>query len=490
MSALTRMKYEIERQKIIEFFTHGINQIGPDPDELTSITVPAPSAPLTTFLTTGPKAMSLLWDPYEGPHFAAWGVAYALELQGSQRFEQLRLEAKRIWRRVHSIAYPGVRAYVPRLFGGFAFEPGNRDVSWQEFGDGSFVLPRWVYRRDGATASLSLAISASDGTGPSLVEQVIQELEHILNTLETASDDSGFKEGAGRAATAPVSAGKIEQFAYDEWKSHIERIKHLIADGAFKKIVAARRARVRLDAPDDDAAILARLHASVACTRFCFRRRQSAFLGASPELLFAKSGRMLSTQALAGTARATKPAPTDESEGRHPLIASRKDREEHAHVVREIERALATIAREIAVVPTPIVWGVGDLVHLKTIVSATLRQKVGVVDALQALHPTPAVGGVPVREASRWIVENEPFDRGWYTGCVGWLDQDENGTFVVAIRCALITGGEALVFAGAGVVAESDPLKEYEETALKQVPILRALNLGVDPDVSSAELKR
>src|SRR5262249_17554643 len=125
----------------------------------------------------------------------------------------------------------------------------------------------------------------------------------------------------------------------------------------------------------------------------------------------------------------------------------------------------------------PNVKKVRTILHLDTPISATLREGVHAVDVLAALHPTPAVGGLPVREAAAWIAENEPFARGWYTGAVGWIDAAGDSVFSVAIRCAVLKRDCAYIYTGAGIVADSDPAAEYAETTLKQRPLLSALGV-------------
>jgi menaquinone-specific isochorismate synthase len=116
--------------------------------------------------------------------------------------------------------------------------------------------------------------------------------------------------------------------------------------------------------------------------------------------------------------------------------------------------------------------------HLRTPIAARLAKRAHVLDLVAALHPTPSVGGVPTDRAIEWITRNEPDPRGWYAGPVGWFDAEGDGEFAVALRCGLLRGNRAWIYAGAGIVRDSDPAMEYAETNIKQTALLRALGIG------------
>jgi isochorismate synthase EntC len=146
-------------------------------------------------------------------------------------------------------------------------------------------------------------------------------------------------------------------------------------------------------------------------------------------------------------------------------------------VVRAIVAGLGDCCVAIEHPPQPEVVQVRNLIHLSTPIRGELRDGAHVVDILEALHPTPAVGGVPQRESSRWIVEHEQSPRGWYSGPIGWIDTAGDATFRVALRCGVVEPAAAHLYTGAGIVAASNPAAEYHETSLKQRPFLRALGV-------------
>ena len=158
------------------------------------------------------------------------------------------------------------------------------------------------------------------------------------------------------------------------------------------------------------------------------------------------------------------------------LLASAKDREEHEIVVRSTMSALAEVCEDVTRLPgTPRVVTARNVQHLETPVSARMCEAGSIIDLVERLHPTPAVGGYPTDRALSIMRELEEIDRGWYAGPFGWVGLDGSGEFAVAIRSALLSGRRASVFAGSGIVAESVPSAEYAETSLKLGPMLSAL---------------
>ncbi|NNE07987.1 MAG: isochorismate synthase, partial [Gemmatimonadetes bacterium] len=160
------------------------------------------------------------------------------------------------------------------------------------------------------------------------------------------------------------------------------------------------------------------------------------------------------------------------------LLSSEKDRGEHAIVVEAMRRNLEPLCSALAIEDVPTVRSFKHVLHLQTPIQGTLSSPDShVLDIVARLHPTPSVGGVPSREAVRWIGEHEPIARGWYAGPIGWFDQNGDGEFAVALRCGLLEGERLHLYAGAGIVRDSDPHKEYVETDIKQLALLRALGL-------------
>ena len=190
------------------------------------------------------------------------------------------------------------------------------------------------------------------------------------------------------------------------------------------------------------------------------------FLGASPELLARTHAGQLESEAVAGTVqRASDPA-HDEVLVR-TLMESGKDLHEHALVVDSITARLRTIAMDVHSEVRPRVLDLANVHHLVTPIRARLGDSVSLLDVVRELHPTPAVGGTPRLDALTYLRKFEAMDRGWYAAPIGWVGDNGDGAFAVALRCAVLTEDRAWAFAGAGIVEGSDPLGEWQETQAK-----------------------
>ena len=206
--------------------------------------------------------------------------------------------------------------------------------------------------------------------------------------------------------------------------------------------------------------------------------RSSLLVGASPELLVSRHGRAVRSTPLAGSA----PRAGDPEEDRanaEALFASSKNRQEHAIVVDAIAETLGPRCDGLAWDPEPVLFETANVWHLATRFEGTLRDPApNVVELVAALHPTPAVCGTPDDVAAATIAELEPFDRGGYAGPVGWVDAEGDGEWAIALRCAELEGDRATLFAGAGIVRDSDPLGEVDETDRKFRAFLDSLRWG------------
>nr|NLU60538.1 isochorismate synthase [Pseudomonas sp. BIGb0427] len=185
---------------------------------------------------------------------------------------------------------------------------------------------------------------------------------------------------------------------------------------------------------------------------FAFRRQQSCFIGASPERLVKLDGGRLRTLALAGTSRRDPADPQQDAQLAQALLDCEKNRHEHALVVQIIESGLAPWASQLQVPATPSVQRLSRVQHLSTVIEGRLRPQTSLLQVVEALHPTPAVGGHERQQAMEHIRHCEGFDRGWYAAPLGWLDARGNGEFIVGLRSALLNGEQARLFAGCGIV--------------------------------------
>ncbi len=351
--------------------------------------------------------------------------------------------------------------------GGFAFAPdGGAAPHWARFGAAGLSVPELALARRGRDVRLTVAVlAAPDDVPEDLVARVERRLaatrERPLPLLDPAP--------SGRfriASTAPP----------EHYEAAVARAVERIEAGAFEKIVLAREVAVHAPAPHDTAAVFGVLRAGFgSCFVYCAGRGDTAFVGASPELLVRREGLRASTVALAGSTRRSADPAVDTHLGEQ-LLHSEKDREEQAIVTRRIARALKPLSVWVAAPDEPGIVRVANIQHLATPIRAQLTQPRSALELAGLLHPTPAVGAEPHATAAPLIPAFEGLDRGWYAGPVGWTDANEDGEFCVALRCALLRGVEARLYAGVGVVRDSDPAAELAETEVKLGALLPVLS--------------
>ena len=247
--------------------------------------------------------------------------------------------------------------------------------------------------------------------------------------------------------------------------------------GELEKVVLSRTLELRCDGPVDQRRLLRELAARgpsgyVFAVDLPTKGAPRTLVGASPELLLSRRDGEVVANPLAGSARRRLDPDEDAAVGA-ALLASAKDRHEHALVVDDVAAALHGVCDDLEVPGTPALIRTDALWHLSTTIRG--RSALPALDIARALHPTPAVGGVPRAAAKRAIAEIEPHDRGFYTGTVGWSDASGDGEWVVALRCGDVSGSTARLYAGAGIVPGSVPASELAETATKLETMLASL---------------
>ena len=249
--------------------------------------------------------------------------------------------------------------------------------------------------------------------------------------------------------------------------------------GAFEKVVLARDIYVTLDDPIaafDISLTLQRLRESYPTAYvFAIQRGDRFFVGATPERLVQAQDGQIHTMALAGSAqRGANPA-EDQQFGAE-LLQSEKNNNEHAIVVTMVREALKNHCANVYVAASPQLLKLKNVQHLQTPIDGDLIPGRCILDVMADLHPTPAVGGFPRQAALAAIRDTEKLDRGWYAGPLGWIGASGHGEFAVALRSGLIDGGKATLFAGCGIVSNSDPQLEFAESCLKFQVMLRGLS--------------
>ncbi len=256
------------------------------------------------------------------------------------------------------------------------------------------------------------------------------------------------------------------------WRDLVADATAKMAAGEFRKVVLAREVEVRADSTIDPRPVLRRLRTIYPT---CYVTHVDGFICASPELLVSRRGDVVRAHPMAGTApRVGDPAA--DARLAASLLANPGYRHEHALTIEMVHDTLLRWCSYLDAQPEPDVVAVANVQHLATLVEGRLsRPEPSVLDLVAALHPTPAVGGDPREVALAYQREHERLDRRRYAGPVGWVDAAGNGEFAVGVRSAELEGDVAHVYAGNGIVAESEPATEFAETQAKFQAMLGAL---------------
>jgi menaquinone-specific isochorismate synthase len=392
----------------------------------------------------------------------------------ADRFEEVAQAARGI---ALASLLPAGAARAPRVrfYGGFAFRHDHRaEGVWGDFPTSLFHLPAFELEGDGSGDAWLRArtlVDVGDGMDPSDVRDAFSRLrraaEGLRAELATRSDLTAPKGTVRGRATMTDRAS---------WEAAVAASLHAIREGSISKAVLARTLDVELEEPLDPVQVVERLwEVNRGSHVFLFEPTVgSVILGAAPETVATLRDGVFHATAVAGSIRRGN-TPREQAELAARLLASDKDRAEQRIALDDMVARLDTVAQQIRTDPQPHVLTLARIQHLETEIRASVPAEIGVLDLLRLLHPTPAVCGLPRDDAMGFLAEEEPFERGWYAGPVGWFDAEGNGVFAPALRTGVSTGSGWRLFAGAGIVEGSVPALEWEETGIKFEPMLEAL---------------
>lgn len=346
------------------------------------------------------------------------------------------------------------------------------------------------------------AVSIDVGSGPARGSRAWGELRDVLAT-RSETGESAIAMGSftfdpeisgsvlyvpeevsvdeGAADPALLTAGEVDRVRHARgemnelrWLDEVSGAIASIAEGSLSKVVLARDEVVWSKTPFSERTIAMRLAQTFPD---CFTFVCDGLVGATPELLIRRRGRDVGSVVLAGSARRGDD-PEDDAAEADGLIHSEKEREEHSFALDSVRDALQGVSSDVVASREPEILRLANVQHLATRITARLDDPApSVLQLVDLLHPTAAVGGVPREAALDRIRRVEGNLRGRYAGPVGWVDAEGDGEWGIALRCALIAGERARLYAGAGVVAGSLPEAELEETRLKFRAMESALGL-------------
>ena len=366
------------------------------------------------------------------------------------------------------IAPGSARAPRVRFYGGMSFRSDHDATGvWSEFPSWLFHVPAFELEGDDSgDAWLQARMLVRPGEGEAVFGRLRRSAEELRAELST---HAGHQR-------APTTDARAVATARESWEAAVETSLAAIRRGSISKAVLARTLDVETGAALDPIDVVERLwEVNRGSHVFLFEPTPgSAILGAAPETVATLRDGVFHATAVAGSIRRGD-SPREQAELAAHLLASDKDRAEQRIALDDMLARLETVAHRIRTDPQPHVLTLARIQHLETEIRASVPAEVGILDLLRLLHPTPAVCGLPRDAAMAFLSEEEPFERGWYAGPVGWFDADGNGVFAPALRTGVSTGSGWRLFAGAGIVEGSVPAMEWEETGIKFEPMLEAL---------------
>jgi menaquinone-specific isochorismate synthase len=376
---------------------------------------------------------------HRGDGLVAWGETARFESAGATRFA----DAEAWWREVATRAVVRDEARLPGSglvsFGSFAYadDPGHSVL----------IVPQVVVGKRGDAAWVTTIARGALAPPPPLERSTTPRAPH------GAVFSDGALSGAG-------------------WELVVQKAVDRIREGALEKVVLAHDLIADLAEPLDVRAPISRLAERYP---LCWTFHVDGLFGATPEMLLRRERGLVASRVLAGTIRRTGDDAHDLALAA-TLARSSKDLEEHEFAVRSVAHALAPYCLSMNVPESPFVLHLPNVMHLATDVTGVLENGTSSLALAAALHPTAAVGGTPTRAALALIREIEQLDRGRYAGPVGWMDAAGDGEWGIALRSAEYDGTRVRLFAGCGIVADSDPEAELAEAAAKFVPVRDALS--------------
>lgn len=397
--------------------------------------------------------------------FTLVGLGHAYTIENNERENRFdAVEAE--WKKLTSQLVQEDRHLQPILFGGFTFDPQNEVTGeWANFPQSYFTVAthQLVIHNDKAYVTINF----------------ITNTENSMATFEALRKERDALIHAAQVIEVKTYS-KPTMTTYNEphkeaYLQSIDQVTNLIKANKAQKVVIARSLALQFEEAITSPQILSHVvHEQPESYLFGLEHNDLLFYGASPErLVKVDNGRAFSS-CVAGSIKRGKTVEDDDLLGQS-LLNDTKNRGEHHYVVEMITDTFEKNCSEVFVPNAPKLLKIRDIQHLYTPVEGQLNEDATILQLVKYLHPTPALGGVPREQALEMIRKYEPMNRGLYAAPIGWLDADGNGEFAVAIRSAALVQEKAYLYAGGGIVADSEAISEYEETLVKFRPMLRAL---------------
>lgn len=355
------------------------------------------------------------------------------------------------------LIHPNSERHHLKICGGFQFSTHKSGDEWREFGINHFVLPEVLVTMEQGQSFITYTVEADKFE----IEAFLAIIDRLTQKDVQPNDEIG-------------DIKRIDDIYKDEWRELVKDTIDILDEN--KKIVLARKRLIMFDKNINIPYILNRaMQGEHNSYLFVLEAQDSVFFSQTPEQLMEVKDGVLSTKAVAGTIKRTHRDDIDKT-NIDAFLNDDKNLKEHHFVVKSILSDIKPYVEAITFNKKPQILTNDHLYHLYTKIEGRLLQN-SYIGLLDNLHPTPALGGYPKEEAISYIENNEFGTRGLYGAPVGYIDMYDNCEFIVAIRSMLIKKNQATLFAGCGIVQNSDADSEVEETAVKFNPMMKALGV-------------
>ncbi|WP_338838112.1 isochorismate synthase [Kurthia gibsonii] len=391
------------------------------------------------------------------------GHAYTIKSNDADaRYEDVEKAWKHL---IHSTSLKGIKQQ-PILFGSFTFDP-KKGVSdeWANFSHANFALAKHQLVESNGRFYMNTHLVSEEVITDEDIELAREEREALL------------EQAKGRTLKTYIKPHVVltEEPYKEEYLQSITQVTNQIKAKQADKVVIARSLALTFDEEVNTSNLLAQLsEEQPESYLFAQEQGQDLFLGATPERLVFVNHKKAYSSCVAGSIRRGATVQEDEEFGRI-LLNDTKNLQEHQYVVDMISNSFKETCEQYTLPNYPDLLKIRDIQHLHTPIEGILKEDATILQMVEKLHPTPALGGSPREVAMEMIRQYEPMNRGVYAAPIGWLNADGDGEFAVAIRSALLQDKKAYLYAGGGIVADSEPQSEYEETLVKFRPMLRTL---------------
>ncbi len=344
------------------------------------------------------------------------------------------------------------------------FPTKKNSEEWKDFGEIDFIIPKIsLYKNSDSYFLLYNVLSESFSSHENLNEILEKNVEKIFQLESKLKDDISERS---KISLAEQSDDEVK------WSAKISDTLESIKQNHIAKIVLSRRIKFNINLGINWQSTVNELNEKYPnCTNFLLKSNESVFFGSTPELLAGFSGNKFFTEALAGSIMRGNDL-TQDVNYETDLLKSKKNKFEHDIVTNHLKDSLQIFVEKIEIDEKPIVKKFSNIQHLQTGIKGTLKPGANIFEIISSLFPTPAVCGIPKEKSLQMISELEEFDRGLFSGLIGWFNCKGFGEFNVAIRSALINKNSLYTYAGCGIVEGSNSFEEFEETKLKLKPIL------------------